>query len=90
MPTSFRRIAPLTFVFASLLLLSGCVVGDNMGEMFLNPFAGICTLIVLILDIIAIVEIFGSSRDTTSKVLWIAAIFFLPVLGLILYYFFGR
>ncbi len=90
MNLSIRRLAPLTLVFGALLLLSGCVGGDNLFELAANPFAGICGLIVLILDIIAIIEIFGSSRDTMSKVLWIAAIFFLPVVGLILYYFFGR
>ncbi len=90
MTRSLRRFAPITLVFGAMLLLSGCVGGDNLFELAANPFAGICGLIVLILDIVAIIEIVGSSRDTMSKAIWIAAIVFMPVVGLILYYFFGR
>ena len=90
MNLSLRRLAPLTLIFGALLLLSGCVGGSNMADLFYNPFGGVCTLIVLILDIVAVIEVFGSSKDTMSKVLWILAIFFMPVVGLILYYFFGR
>jgi hypothetical protein len=89
-PKLMRRSAPFLLALSGLLVLSGCVVGDNLFELAVNPFAGICTLIVLILNIVAIVEILGSTRDTVSKVIWIAALFFLPVVGLILYYFFGR
>ncbi len=50
---------------------------------------GILGLIILIADIWAIVKIFGSGANTGSKVIWIVVILLLPVLGLILWLFFG-
>lgn len=50
---------------------------------------GIFGLIVLIADIYAIIQIFQSSASTMAKVLWIAAVIILPVLGLIIWFFFG-
>ncbi len=46
-------------------------------------------IIVLILDIWAIVSIFGSGATTGSKVLWIILILILPVVGFIIWYFAG-
>ena len=51
---------------------------------------GILGLIVLIFDILAIIEIFKSSMDITRKLLWTLLILFFPVIGLLIYYFFGR
>ena len=87
----FRRIrtAPLLLFGALTVLLVGCG-GPNLLERLQNPFGGICSLIILILDIIAIVEVINSSRSTGEKVLWCLLIFFLPVLGLLLYYFVGK
>lgn len=48
------------------------------------------SLIILIIDIIAIVDIVKSGKDTEKKVLWIIAVVFLPVLGPLLYYFLGK
>ncbi|MCY4158812.1 MAG: PLDc N-terminal domain-containing protein [Bacteroidetes bacterium] len=42
-----------------------------------------CGLIILILDVIAIVEILGSSRSAVRKIVWIVFILFAPFLGLI-------
>jgi Phospholipase_D-nuclease N-terminal len=50
---------------------------------------GLGSLIVLIADIWAIVNIFQSSADTGSKVLWIVVVLVLPLLGFILWYFWG-
>jgi hypothetical protein len=47
-------------------------------------------MIIFILDIVAIVDIVGSSKSIGMKALWIILILFLPVLGLILYALFGR
>lgn len=47
-------------------------------------------LVVLILDILAIIEIFKSSKDMTAKLLWTLLILFFPIVGLLIYYFFGR
>lgn len=50
---------------------------------------GILGLIILIADIWAIVNVFGSSASTGSKVVWILVILLLPVVGLIAWLFFG-
>jgi hypothetical protein len=50
---------------------------------------GLFGLIVLIADVWAIVNIFQSSADTGKKVLWIVIVFLLPLLGFILWYFWG-
>jgi Phospholipase_D-nuclease N-terminal len=46
-------------------------------------------IIVLILDIWAIVNVFGSSASTGAKVLWILLILILPVVGFIIWFFAG-
>ncbi len=50
----------------------------------------IISLVVFVLDIIAIVDCAKSSMDGGKKVLWIILILLLPLLGLILYYLVGR
>ncbi len=52
-------------------------------------YRGLFGLIVLIADVWAIVNIFQSSADTGSKVLWTVVVIVLPVLGFILWYFLG-
>jgi hypothetical protein len=59
-----------------------------MGEKHMYQ-GGIFGLIVLIADVWAIVNIFQSGADTGSKVLWIVVVFLLPLLGFVLWYFFG-
>ena len=51
---------------------------------------GLLSLVILILDIVAIVDVIRSSMDTGKKVLWIILILVLPIIGLILYFFIGR
>jgi hypothetical protein len=81
--------AALGVVF--VLLLTGCG-GPNLIDRFGNFWSyGICSAIVVILDIIALVEVFGSEKRTTGdKILWTLVIVFFPLGGLILYYMFGR
>jgi hypothetical protein len=50
---------------------------------------GLWSIIVLIADVWAIVNIFQSSASTGTKVLWTVIVFFLPVLGFILWFFLG-
>jgi Phospholipase_D-nuclease N-terminal len=52
-------------------------------------FNGLFGLIILIADIYAIVKTVQSNAETLTKVLWIVVILFLPLLGVILWYFFG-
>jgi hypothetical protein len=47
-------------------------------------------LIVLVLDIIAIIDILGGSGSAQHKLLWFLVVFFLPVLGMILYFLIGK
>jgi Phospholipase_D-nuclease N-terminal len=52
-------------------------------------YQGLFGLLVLIADVWAIVNILQSSADTGKKFLWVIAVILLPVIGLILWYFFG-
>jgi len=47
-------------------------------------------LVVLVLDIIALVDIFKSGMPTTNKVLWALAVIFFPVVGMIVYFLVGK
>lgn len=52
-------------------------------------FTGIGGLLVLIADIYAIVMILQSSAKGIEKLIWSLVVFFLPLLGLIIWYFAG-
>jgi hypothetical protein len=44
-----------------------------------------------VLDLVALVDLLGDgTRSTTSLVIWVLLIVFMPVLGVILYFIFGR
>ena len=51
---------------------------------------GLLSLVILVLDFVAIIDVIRSSMDTGKKVLWIILILVLPIIGLILYFFIGR
>ena len=50
----------------------------------------ILSIVHLILFIIAAIEIVSSSKPLMEKVLWLALILLLPLVGLIIYYLMGR
>lgn len=77
--------ALLVAVFVSL---TGCADG-NVGEMITGGPGGLCGLLILIADIYAIVKIAQSRVDPVAKVLWALLVFFFPVGGLLIWYFFG-
>ena len=52
-------------------------------------FTGIGGLIILIANIYAIVMILQSSAKGIEKLLWSLAVFFLPLIGLIVWFFVG-
>jgi hypothetical protein len=52
-------------------------------------YQGLGGLIVLAADVWALINIFQSSADTGSKVLWTLIVIVLPVLGFILWFFLG-
>jgi hypothetical protein len=50
----------------------------------------IISFLILVIDIVVILDIIRSNKDTEKKILWIIAVVFLPVLGPILYYLIGK
>jgi hypothetical protein len=52
-------------------------------------YEGFGGLIVLIADVYAIVNILQSGKGTGDKVIWTVVVILLPVLGFILWFFFG-
>ena len=50
---------------------------------------GLGSLIVLVADVWALINIFQSSVDTGNKVLWTVIVIVLPIIGFILWYFWG-
>jgi len=72
-----------------MVTLSGC--GTNLIDRIQQPRWGICGTLVIVLDIIALIDVIGDERrDTSSKVIWSLVIVLMPVVGVILYFFFGR
>lgn len=87
--TANRKFYPALLAL-SALVLAGCG-GPNLIERLSNFWSlGCCGIVIVILDIIALVELAGSSRSTANKLLWALLIVFFPVGGVILYYLFGR
>jgi hypothetical protein len=50
---------------------------------------GLFSLLVLIADVYAIVNIFNSNASTGSKVIWIVVVLVLPLIGFIAWFFAG-
>lgn len=50
---------------------------------------GILGIVILIADIFAIIKISQSSVSTGKKILWVALVLILPVIGLIAWFFAG-
>jgi len=50
---------------------------------------GLITLLILVADVWAILNIFQSSESTGTKALWIVLVVVLPVLGFVIWYFAG-
>ena len=85
-----HNILAVSLVVLSTALLAGCG-GPNLVDRVGGFWAyGICSAIIVVLDILAIIEVVGSGRGTGDKALWILLIIFFPVGGLILYWLFGK
>lgn len=84
-----RSISTAAVLALMTLVLAGC--GPNLFERLTGFWSlSCCGAVIVILDIIALIELAGSPRSTGNKVLWALLIIFAPLLGCILYYFFGR
>lgn len=46
-------------------------------------------LLILVLDIFAIIKIIQSSASGTEKILWVLAVLFFPLIGLVVWFFVG-
>ncbi|MDB5809071.1 MAG: hypothetical protein JWN94_1193 [Betaproteobacteria bacterium] len=57
--------------------------------MFDTGVYSLFSLLILIGDIWAIINIFQSSASNEKKLIWIVAVVLLPLLGLILWFFLG-
>ncbi|MBT8400710.1 MAG: PLD nuclease N-terminal domain-containing protein [Rhodothermia bacterium] len=87
--TVYNSLGALLLVLTTAIL-SGCG-GPNLIDRVGGFWAyGICSAIIVILDVIALIEVFGSERQTGDKVLWTLVIVFFPVGGLIIYWIFGK
>ncbi len=90
MLTQKRAIVPFLILAGLTLFVSGCGGPNLFDSLFNFGNYGICWAIVVILDIIALVEVSGSSRSTGDKLVWAALIIFFPFLGCLLYYLVAR
>lgn len=45
---------------------------------------------IVILDVLALIDLFKADKDLMRKGLWTAVIVFLPLIGLILYFLVGK
>jgi hypothetical protein len=52
--------------------------------------ARLISILILVIDVLVILDILRSNKDTERKILWIIAVVFLPILGPILYYLVGK
>lgn len=85
--TLFR---PLLLLAPLTIFLTGCG-GPNLIDRLQQPRWGICGTLIIILDIVALVDLLrGNDRSTLSTIIWALLIIFAPVLGVILYFIFGR
>jgi len=50
---------------------------------------GLWGLLILIADVWAILNVVQASADTVKKLLWIVMILLLPILGVVIWFFFG-
>lgn len=57
--------------------------------MAFNMFSGLIGLIIFALDVWAIAQIINSGAETPKKIIWIAVVAFLPVVGLVAWYLAG-
>ena len=84
------RVAPALALTLLATALSGCGP-SNLVRGIRSPFSfGICGLIVVVLDIVALVEVWKSTRSDGDKLLWTIGIVVFPFVGLIAYYLIGR
>lgn len=89
MSTKLRTLTYVALFPVLAVTVAGC--GPNLLERISNFWTlSCCGGVIVILDIIALIELAGSAKSTSNKVLWALVIIFFPVFGCVAYYFFGR
>lgn len=83
--TFSERLPVLATLLLPLLLLTASCSRFN-ADGSLAPWG----ILLLVLDVIAIINVFNKPWEIGKKLIWAAIIFFFPFGGLILYYLFGR
>lgn len=82
-----RSLAPLLAAGLAAVVLAGC--GGNALDVADSATYSVCGLLHLIAVIWAFVQIAGSLASQGTKILWALVVFFMPLVGLILWYFAG-
>jgi hypothetical protein len=75
-----NRLAVIAPLLALTLTTSACSRYSSNGSLSIFGF------IILALDVLALIDVFKQPWTIGKKILWVAIIWFLPILGLILYY----
>ena len=47
-------------------------------------------MVILILDIIAILDLYKSQKDNSKRILWLVIILILPLIGMLAYFLVGK
>jgi hypothetical protein len=88
--TDRLRAFPALALTIAATALAGCGP-SNLVRGLTNPGRlGFCGLLVVVLDILALVELWKSPRTDGDKLIWTAVIVIFPFFGLLAYYFIGR
>lgn len=88
--TDRLRALPALLALVGATVLSGCGP-SNLVRGLTNPGRlSFCGLLIVVLDVLALIEVWKSARTDGDKVLWSAVIVIFPFVGLIAYYLFGR
>lgn len=83
-PGLVALLAPLT------ILLTGCS-DQNLIELLSLGNWGFWATVTIFLDLVALVDLLGDgTKSTTNRVIWTLLIVFAPVVGVVLYFIFGR
>lgn len=75
----------------AMLYLTGCRIGGDLNQVFRNARSfSLPAILVLIINIYFMVKIFESGRSLSSKIMWLAILWFFPVVGALCYWFFAH
>ena len=59
-------------------------------DSYLPGVGGVLGFVILVLDILVFIEVLRSNRTPASKLIWCVVVFFFPIVGMIVYFFFSN